>query len=252
MTIDTPSPASAPAPPSTRRQRLARYFRKEMVPLAAIIVSLLAFRSSLADWYDVPTGSMRPTIIEGDRILVNKLAYDLRMPFVGWRLASWEDPDRGEIVILYSPKTGERLVKRVVGLPGDSIQFNDNVLYVNGTAAPHSPVGASALEGVPASERNGRIFRAETLPGTPSRTHALTITPDRASPRSFGPVQVPIGMYLVLGDNRDESGDSRYFGFVPRELIYGRASRVALSLDPNNWYVPRLGRTGRLLDRAAP
>ena len=79
---------------------------------------MFSMRSSLADWYHVPTGSMKPTILEGDRVFVDKLAYDLKVPFTTWHLAEWSQPQRGDIVVFFSPKDGTRLVKRVIGLPG--------------------------------------------------------------------------------------------------------------------------------------
>jgi signal peptidase I len=91
--------------------------------------------SAIADWNDVPTGSMNPTILAGDRIFVNKLAYDLRISFTTWRLAHWDNPRRGEIVVFFSPVDGTRLVKRVIGVPGDVIAMNGNRLYINASLA---------------------------------------------------------------------------------------------------------------------
>lgn len=233
------------ANPVLLRDRAVRFFRKEIVPFLAVVVVLMTMRSSLADWYDVPTGSMRPTILEGDRILVNKLAYDLRVPFLGWRIMTWNDPARGEIVIFPSPKDGTRLVKRVVGLPGDAVELRDNVLFINDQPSTYSPIDPATLEQVPSSERPGRIFATELL--APATPHALTITPGTPAPRSFPRLIVPPDHYLMLGDNRDQSGDSRSFGFVPRGSIVGRSSRIALSLDYAKWW-PRWTRTGRALE----
>ena len=98
------------------------------------VVLMMVFRSAVADWNDVPTGSMKPTIIEGDRIFVNKMAYDVRLPFTTVSLAKLADPVRGDIVIFDSQASGKRLVKRVVGVPGDVVALQDNVLSVNGSA----------------------------------------------------------------------------------------------------------------------
>ncbi len=95
--------------------------------LVAILIAT-SIKSSLADWNTVPTGSMKPTIIEGDRIFVNKLAYDLKVPYTTTHLAEWGNPERGEIVVFYSPEDGKRLVKRVVGVPGDTISMQDSKL----------------------------------------------------------------------------------------------------------------------------
>jgi len=236
---------NAPKPRSFR-ERALHFFRKEAVPFLAIVFVLFSFRSAVADWYDVPTGSMRPTILEGDRIFVNKLAYDLRIPFTNWRLASWDDPARGEVVIFPSPKDGVRLVKRIIGLPGDTVELRDNVLFINGVPSDYAPIEPDTLAQVPEAERAGRVFATERLTGGPS--HAVSSIPAVPAQRTFSPQTVPPGHYLAMGDNRDQSADSRYFGFVPRESIVGRSSRVAISLDYSRWYLPRWSRIGRSLD----
>src|SRR5207302_3032432 len=108
------------------------FWRQWVKPFAIVLLVLFGVRSAVADWNDVPTGSMKPTILEGDRIFVNKLAYDLKVPFLGWRLARWGGPERGEVIVFASPADGTRLVKRVVGVPGDRIEVADNRLWVNG------------------------------------------------------------------------------------------------------------------------
>src|SRR5271155_615082 len=105
---------------------------RETKSLLLIIVILTAVRSAIADWNDVPTGSMNPTIVQGDRVFVNKLAYDLKVPFTTWHVAQWSNPKRGDIVVFFSPVDGTRLVKRVVGLPGDTVQLRDERLFING------------------------------------------------------------------------------------------------------------------------
>lgn len=195
-------------------------------PVLLVAAVIFPFRSAIADWNDVPTGSMRPTIIEGDRIFVNKLAYDLKLPFTTIQLARWDDPHRGDIVVLFSPEDGTRLVKRVVAGPGDVVTLRANTLVVNGVAAQYTPFGANR-EGLRASER------------LDDRAHLMQVDPGVPALRTFGPVTVPSGQYLVLGDNRDHSKDSRYFGFVPRERIVGRARAVVASFDPDRYYLPR-------------
>src|ERR1044072_4562551 len=103
----------------TFRARARHWWRKETRPLLILLWIGFSIRSSLADWNDVPTGSMRPTILEGDRVFVNKLAYDLKVPFTTWRIAEWSNPQRGDIVVFFSPHDGKRLVQRVGGLPAD-------------------------------------------------------------------------------------------------------------------------------------
>src|SRR5499427_8372884 len=122
---------------SATKDRLNRFWREWMRPLLVILIITSSFRSAIADWNVVPTGSMKPTIIEGDRIFVNKLAYDLKIPFTTIHLAKWSDPKRGEIVVFDSPKDGTRLVKRVVAVPGDIVQLDRNVLMINGQPAQY-------------------------------------------------------------------------------------------------------------------
>src|SRR2546421_4270871 len=114
------------------RERARKLWKKEIQPLVILALVLFSVRSSLADWNDVPTGSMKPTILEGDRVFINKLAYDLKVPFTTRHIAQWSDPKRGQIVVFYSPHDEKRLVKRVIGLPGDSIELRNNTLVLNG------------------------------------------------------------------------------------------------------------------------
>jgi signal peptidase I len=113
----------------------------ELRILAVMILIVTSLRSALADWNDVPSGSMKPTIEIGDRVVVNKLAYDLKIPFTTIEVAKWGDPKRGDIVVLFSPQNGTRLVKRVVAIPGDTISMEANELFVNGSAARWKPIG---------------------------------------------------------------------------------------------------------------
>src|SRR5512145_1687748 len=110
---------------------LKRLWLEYIKPFLVVAIVLTAARSSLLDWNDVPTGSMKPTIVEGDRILVNKLAYDLKVPYTTWRIARWAKPKPGEVVVFYSQYDGVRLVKRLVAGPEDKVEIRDGVLYVN-------------------------------------------------------------------------------------------------------------------------
>ncbi|MGE5236063.1 MAG: signal peptidase I [Acidobacteriota bacterium] len=220
------------------RDKVLHVWREWVRSLLLVLLIVTAFRSAIADWNDVPTGSMKPTILEGDRIFVNKLAYDLKLPFTTVHLAQWGGPRRGDVVVLFSPQDGTRLVKRVVGLPGDVIAMVNERLVVNGEAAEYQPMDDARLRELGEVVR-GRIVARERVG---ARTHPIMITPGIAAMRSFGPVTVPAGDYFVLGDNRDESGDSRYFGFVPRDRIAGRALAVAASVDPTRYFLPRFGR----------
>ena len=226
--------------------RLARQLWREwLLPFAVVFAAVAPLKSAVVDWNWVPTGSMKPTILEGDLVLVNKLAYDLKVPFTTLRLSRWGDPGRGDIVVFFSPRDGERLVKRVVGLPGDVVELRDEVLVVNGAALRYSPRDPGIFSGEVPLDR-GPVLAVESL-GT--RDHYVLALPGRPAMRSFGPLRVPTGAYFMMGDSRDNSLDSRYFGAVPRDRIVGRATSVILSLDTAHLLLPRAGRFARPLDR---
>ena len=208
--------------------------------LLAFFVLMVVFRSAVADWMYVPSGSMNPTIVEGDRILVDKAAYGLRVPFTTKRLTHGSDPQRGDIAIFSSPEDGTTLVKRIVGLPGDTVEMREDVLLINGIATDYDAALAAADKDLPnATRREDHHYLTEKLEGRP---HAIMKLPQHFAMRSFGPTAVPDGYYLALGDSRDNSKDSRYIGFIPRDNIVGRAFRVAYSLDAERWYRPRTDR----------
>jgi signal peptidase I len=224
-------------------KKVTKYIRKLWkewrITIFFIVFVIIPVKSSLADWNWVPTGSMNPTILEGDLIYVNKVAYDLRFPLTLHRLAKWSDPQRGDIVVCFSPDDETRLVKRVIGLPGDMIELKNNTLFINGRAVRYmkvNPEYAAQLYGE-MDERN--IFAMENLDGL---EHVVMSIPSIASIRSFGPVTVPQGKYFVLGDNRDNSRDSRYFGFVERKSIVGKARVIITSFDITDKFQPRFNR----------
>ncbi len=212
----------------------SRAFWKEWVkPLLVIGLVMFSFRSAVADWNDVPTGSMKPTIIEGDRIFINKVAYDLKIPFTTVRLAQWDDPEWGDVVVLRSPEDGKRLVKRVVGLPGDLLEIRGVYLFRNGDKATYSSLDPYFVNQVDDKRRSW--FAAEEIDG---KSHPIMSGSLRFDvPR--GPFVVEEGHFYVMGDNRDNSRDSRYFGQVPREEILGRATAVAMSFDREDYWKPR-------------
>ena len=225
---------------NTLHSRVQRFWLKELRPLLVLALILFSIRSSLADWNDVPSGSMRPTILEGDRIFVNKLAYDLKVPFTTLHLAEWSNPQRGDIVVFFSPHDEKRLVKRVIGLPGDTIELRNNALAINGQPVEYHPIAEEFLRDIPAADRSGRVFASEQLPG---QTHAVSGNQALPAMRSFAPYRVPEGQYFMMGDNRDDSFDSRYWGSVERKRIVGRATAVVMSLDKSNYWIPRWQRT---------
>ena len=199
---------------------------KENWAFLLFVLVLFASRSSFADWYLVPTGSMLPTIVEGDRIFVDKMAYRLEVPFTDIEIMKTGQPKRGDIVVFNSEKAAHRLVKRLIGEPGDRIAMQDNKLIING-------------ESISYEDTKNELQQTEYLGDV---THIVQFMPVAEARNNFAEVIVPQGHYLVLGDNRNNSADSRYYGFVPAIEIQGKANKVLVSLDPENYYLPRTER----------
>jgi len=205
-------------------------FWKNNRQLVVFIVLMSVFRSAVADWYTVPTGSMQPTIKEGDRIVVNKMAYDLRIPFSQTSLIKTGEPERGEIVVFESDAAQNRLIKRVIGLPGDKVSLKDEVLFINGEKLNYAVT----------NQNNNELFANETINGF---THKIRIEKNGSDQFSnFATTIVPEDHYLVMGDNRKNSADSRAYGFIPRSELKGKATTVAFSLDYDDYHIPRSDR----------
>ena len=161
------------------------------------ILLMSVFRSAVADWYTVPTGSMQPTIKEGDRIIVNKMAYDIKFPFSQLSLYKVSEPKRGEIVVFESKAAQNRLIKRLIGLPGDVIEMRDEALFINGKPLNYQ-ISEQSAQQLLVTEQVDTII------------HHVRIDKQRSNQLSnFKPITVPKGHYLVLGDNRRHSADSR-------------------------------------------
>lgn len=180
-----------------------KFFRDNATFLVAIFL-LLAARSSLADHYVVPSGSMESTLMPGDRVFVDKHAYGLRVPFTDLEVADRGAPQRGEVVIFPSPADGVRLVKRVVAVGGDLVEVRDGRVRVNGELAAGDARGTRERLGV----------------------HDFALALEHGAGPDQVPVRVPDGHVFVLGDARGNSRDSRFFGFVREDSIYARASSV--------------------------
>ncbi len=178
---------------------------------------------------------MEPTILPGDRIFVNKLAYDLKMPYTSKHLACRNNPKRGDIVVFFSPADGKRLVKRVVGAPGDTVGLRGNRLFVNGRWGHYEPADQEPTFVDIAGHKATQQCLFEEMGDI---THRIQLLPSVSSEKSFGPVIVPNGQYFMMGDNRDLSADSRFFGCVNRGRIVGKGTIVVLSFDRDNWYLP--------------
>jgi signal peptidase I len=196
-----------------------------------LLLTIVFFKSAIADLNSISGRSMQPTLLDGDKVWVNKLAYDVRIPFTDIFLGSLSDPHRGDIIIIDSEAAGKRLVKRIIGVPGDSIYMRNNTLVINGQPADYEIIS---------SDSNSLIIRESLLDH--SHQAMLSDTLSSRTSRSFGPETVPDDQFFVLGDNRDNSADSRIYSFIPRDQIIGRSSSVVFSLDAERNFLPRTDR----------
>lgn len=191
------------------------------------LLGLGLFRTAVADWNPIPSGSMRPTLLEGDVVLVNRLAYDLKLPLTDVVLLPLSEPRRGDVVTLSSPAGGTRLIKRIVGLPGDRIALRDGVVILNGAPLAYTD-RHTAGERLAPDWPVEAVRATEQLGGHP---HTVQFLPGVMARRDFAERVVPAGQYFLLGDNRDNSEDSRYIGTVPREKLIGRAHHILVAAD---------------------
>jgi signal peptidase I len=201
------------------------------------------FRTAVADWNPIPSGSMRPSLLEGDVVLVNRLAYDFKFPLSDIIIAHLGDPKRGDIVTFSSPKDGTRLIKRLIALPGDKVEMRNEVLYINNQIARYTRP-EMLLEQMENGISIPAMRLTESIGDNKRRVQFLQGIPAK---NTFGPIVVPAGMYLALGDNRDNSADSRYIGLVPRHLLIGKAERILVSANILGNWAPRLDRLGQRL-----
>lgn len=215
-----------------------KIWRDWLRPFALVFLIVAPLKSVVADWNWVPTGSMKPSILEGELVFVNKLAYDLKVPFTTLHLSTWSNPGRGDVVVFYSPQDGTRLVKRVIGLSGDTVALRNGVLYLNGIPQQYSATDAGPFRR-DLFEDASPIVAIEHLD---SCDHYVMSLPSRQAMRNFGPFVVPADQYFMMGDSRDNSADSRFIGPVPRGQIVGRVPRVILSFDPLRHFRPRVQR----------
>jgi signal peptidase I len=183
---------------------------------------------------------MNPTILEGDVVWVNKLAYGLRVPLTQIHLVQWADPKRGDIVVVLSPEDGTRLVKRVVGVPGDTLAMQNRTLVLNGQPVGYRPAASDYGATIASNLRPLAFFAEENLDGVAHPVMGLNTL--NGARQNFAPVVVPPGQYFLMGDSRDNSHDSRAYGYASRRAILGQARGILVSLDINDSYLPRTER----------
>ena len=205
-------------PPS----RIVEY-SKSFFPVFLIV---LVLRSFIVEPFRIPSNSMMPTLLTGDFILVNKFDYGIRLPVVDTKIVNIGLPERGDVVVFRFPDDpATPFIKRVVGVPGDRIGYYEKVLYVNDEPVDQSPIGRYVGSGS-GTVMSGASLRVERLSGV---DHHILVQPGARSVQ--GEAVVPEGHYFVLGDNRDNSRDSRYWGTVSEDLLIGKAFRIWMNWD---------------------
>jgi signal peptidase I len=209
--------------------------------LFIVVALMFTCRVAVADWPKVPSGSMEPTLRVGDYLLVNHLAYGPRLPFTNTAI-EFGQPTRGDVVVFRFPMdVSEFYVKRLIGLPGDVVRFDGGAVSVNGAPFDVQVVSEGTGANV-APEDRGQWLLNETTAGNSRTIKVNPFVMGRQSPTGMGAncttesaaawqCTVPAGQYLMMGDNRDNSADSRVWGFLPHEQVYGKAVRVLFNLQ---------------------
>ncbi len=209
----------------TPREPVLVEYSRSLFPVLLIV---LVFRSFLFEPFKIPSGSMIPTLLVGDFIVVNKFAYGVRLPVLNSKIFSTGSPQRGDVVVFRYPEdTSINFIKRAVGLPGDTIAYHDKQLYVNGEKVEKTLEGNFRSSDIKCSTpaRDANLY-TEQLGDI---EHNILVHEGRAGPT--GQWVVPEGQYFMMGDNRDRSNDSRMWGYVPEENLLGRAVGIWLNFD---------------------
>lgn len=214
---------SSVQPPGDGEESLVVETARSFFPIVLIVLLL---RSFLVEPFRIPSGSMLPTLLIGDFILVNKFIYGIRLPVLNKKIIEVEEPERGDVVVFRYPKQPTiDYIKRVVGLPGDRVAYYNKQLYINGKRMKQVDLGRYQEVGQRQS-MTGAEIKLEDLKGL---EHNILIEPE--VPSVEGVYVVPEGHYFVMGDNRDNSNDSRFWGTVPEENLVGKAFFVWMNLD---------------------
>jgi signal peptidase I len=202
--------------------------------LFPVLFFVLILRSFVAEPFRIPSASMMPNLLQGDFILVNKFDYGLRLPVANTKFFKLGEPKRGDVVVFrfpgYTPEDPDKgidYIKRVIGLPGDVVEVQDNRVTLNGKPLAYEPIGAYVGSGSGLSMTGADLLK-EALPG---HGHTMLEWPGDSESRRNGTWTVEPGHYFVMGDNRDNSADSRYWGFVPEQNLVGRAMFIWLNCE---------------------
>lgn len=207
-----------------------------------ILLIVLLLRSFFAEPYRIPSGSDKPTLLVGDFLVANKFAYGLRLPVLHTKIIAISEPKTGDIALLRYPlNPSVDFIKRVIGMPGDHVSYINKVLYINGRAATQTPLGTATDEDETGLEHWTVNVYEENLNGV---KHKIYIRPDVLD-QDFSLV-VPAKQYFVMGDNRDDSNDSRSWGFAPEENLVGKAFAIWFSWNADNHSI-RWNRMGTLI-----
>jgi signal peptidase I len=219
-------------------------FFEELKSILIILAAVFVFRSSVLNWYVIPSGSLLPTLKIGDHVVVNKLSYGVMLPFMENRIFSWDQPKRGDVVVFKGPESdnGITLIKRVVGLPGDTVSFTNGVLTINGVVAKEELLeDLTPFENMGGNE-TGDGFNLYLESGFSKQPHYIMRRKwggmTEAESQSW---VVPAHKLLLIGDNRDNSADGRIWGFMDESRIYGRAFLISYSTyDVADSWLPKL------------
>jgi signal peptidase I len=235
---------------SEQKEPLAVEYARSFFP---VILIVLLVRSFLAEPFRIPSSSMMPTLLIGDFILVNKFAYGLRIPVLNKKIVSFGEPQRGDVIVFRYPGTpgldndpalGTDYIKRVVGVPGDEVTYRNKLVYVNGEPIPQDDIGTYVGTGA-GQDMTGAALKVEKVGDVEHQI--LQRRNDGFLPMREGTWTVGEGQYFVLGDNRDNSQDSRYWGFVPEGNLVGKAFLIWMNWDSKNGGV-ELERIGTVIE----
>jgi len=230
------------APKRQRLQTKPSQLIEGIVSMFPVLLIVLLIRSFLVQPYRVPTGSLEPTIMPGDFILVNQFVYGLRLPLLNKKILEIGEPKRGDIALFQFPDNPAVVyVKRIIGLPGDSIEYRNKQLYINGEQAVQKNVQQMNTTSNEGKSEETEVRKTENLLGV---SHDILISPHKNQDQDFS-VILPEGEYFVMGDNRDNSYDSRYWGFVPERNLVGKAMFIWFSWDKDRHWISwdRIGKS---------